>query len=160
MEAIVAVYSDWGIGRDGTQPVALRADRSFFRKTTAGAAVLCGRRTAEDFPGGKPLPNRVNYLLTRRGQAPAGFLPVRSVEEALEAARGRERFFVIGGASVYRAMIPYCSRVYVTKLEIDPGSDVFFPDLDSSPDWALRSASPRQEEDDVPYTFCVYERKK
>ena len=58
MDIIVAVYDDWGIGKDGTQPVALTADRKFFRETTRGASVIVGRRTVEDFPGGKPLPGR------------------------------------------------------------------------------------------------------
>ena len=60
MELIVAVYDDWGIGRDGTQPVALSADRKFFRATTRGAMVIAGRRTIEDFPGKQPLPGRVD----------------------------------------------------------------------------------------------------
>ena len=68
MELIVAVYDDWGIGRDGTQPVALSADRRFFRETTRGCMVIVGRRTIEDFPGKKPLPGRVNVALTRSEQ--------------------------------------------------------------------------------------------
>ena len=65
MELIVAVHDDWGIGKDGTQPVALTADRKFFRETTRGAMVIVGRRTIDDFPGKKPLPSRVNVALTR-----------------------------------------------------------------------------------------------
>ena len=68
MELIVAVYDDWGIGKDGTQPVALSADRKFFRETTRGATVIVGRRTVEDFPEQKPLPGRVNILLNRTKQ--------------------------------------------------------------------------------------------
>ena len=64
MKAIVAVYDDWGIGANGTQPVAVSADRKFFRETTRGSAVIVGRRTLADFPGGKPLPNRVNIVIT------------------------------------------------------------------------------------------------
>ena len=56
MEIIVAVYDDWGIGKDGTQPIALSADRKFFRETTRGAQVIVGRRTIEDFPGKSPCP--------------------------------------------------------------------------------------------------------
>ena len=67
MELIVAVYEDWGIGKDGTQPIALKADRKFFRVTTNGAMVIAGRRTVEDFPGQQPLPGRENVLRTRKG---------------------------------------------------------------------------------------------
>ena len=63
MDLIVAVYDDWGIGKDGTQPIALSTDRKFFRETTRGAMVIVGRRTIEDFPGKKSLPGRVNVAL-------------------------------------------------------------------------------------------------
>lgn len=65
MDAIVAVYEDWGIGAEGTQPVALSADRRYFREKTQNAWVIVGRKTLGDFPGGRPLPNRVNLVLTR-----------------------------------------------------------------------------------------------
>ena len=74
MELIVAVYDDWGIGRDGTQPVALAADRKFFRETTRGAMVIAGRKTIDDFPGKKPLPGRVNVVLTRSNADIPGFM--------------------------------------------------------------------------------------
>ena len=73
MELIVAVYEDWGIGKNGTQPVALSADRKFFRETTKGAMVIVGRRTVEDFPGKKPLPGRENVILTRQEGEVPGF---------------------------------------------------------------------------------------
>ena len=72
MELIVAVYDDWGIGRDGTQPVALSADRKFFRVTTRGAMVIAGRRTIEDFPGKQPLPGRVNVALSAASSSAVG----------------------------------------------------------------------------------------
>ena len=80
MELIVAVYADWGIGCSGTQPIALSADRKFFRETTKGCMVIAGRRTVEDFPGRKPLPGRENVLLTRRGGLYPGFTLCDSVE--------------------------------------------------------------------------------
>ena len=58
MDAIVAVYADWGIGAKGTQPLVIPADRRRFRALTMGAAVIVGRRTLDDFPGGRPLPGR------------------------------------------------------------------------------------------------------
>ena len=82
MELIVAVYDDWGIGRDGTQPVALSADRKFFRTTTRGAMVIAGRRTIEDFPGKQPLPGRVNVALSRSGAEIPGFTVCDSAEKA------------------------------------------------------------------------------
>ena len=87
MELIVAVYDDWGIGKDGTQPIALSADRKFFRETTRGAAIIVGRRTVEDFPGQKPLPGRENILLTRTKRLYPGFTVASSPEDAAQLAK-------------------------------------------------------------------------
>ena len=76
MEAIVAVYSDWGIGSGGTQPVVLKADRVHFRELTMGAAVIVGRKTLEDFPGGRPLKGRHNIVVSRQELTIEGAEPV------------------------------------------------------------------------------------
>ena len=109
MDAIVAVYEDWGIGAEGTQPVALSADRRYFREKTQNAWVIVGRKTLGDFPGGRPLPNRVNLVLTRGNPEIPGARIVHSPGEALAAVAGQKAVFVIGGASVYGAMLPFCT---------------------------------------------------
>ena len=86
MELIVAVYDDWGIGAEGTQPVALSADRKFFREITKGACVIVGRKTLGDFPGGKPLPNRINVVISRNS-APGSFPELWSLAAAASTAR-------------------------------------------------------------------------
>ena len=159
MDAIVAVYQDWGIGAEGTQPVALSADRRYFREKTRNAWVIVGRNTLADFPGGRPLPNRVNLVLTRGTWEIPGAQMVHSPEEALQAADGQESVFVIGGASVYRAMLPFCSRVYVTHVGACPASDVFFPNLDQNPDWVCTDMGPLCWEGEISYRFCVYTRR-
>ena len=87
MELIVAIYDDWGIGKDGTQPIHLSADRVFFRETTRGKLVIAGRRTIDDFPGRKPLPGRVNVALTRQNIQIPGFTVCHSPEQVLELAK-------------------------------------------------------------------------
>lgn len=159
MELIVAVYDDWGIGRDGTQPVALSADRKFFRETTRGAMVIVGRRTIEDFPGQKPLPGRVNVALSRNAQEIPGFTLARSPEEAAELARSAERAFVIGGGSVYRQMLPLCRAAYVTKVHCTPESDTFFLNLDEDSQWELAEILLSGEENGIAYEMCRYVRK-
>lgn len=158
MELIVAVYDDWGIGRDGTQPVALSADRRFFRQTTKGAMVIVGRRTIEDFPGKKPLPGRVNVALTRTQQEIEGFTVCTSAEAAAELAKTAERAMVIGGGSVYRQMLPYCDTAYVTKVHCCPESDTFFPNLDEDAQWSLAEVLQSGEENGVAYEMCRYKR--
>ena len=158
MEAIVAVYADWGIGSDGTQPVVLKADRAHFREVTAGAAVLVGRRTMEDFPGGKPLKGRHNIVVTRQNLGIEGAQVVHDTEEALAAAAAQGRCLVIGGASVYKQFFPHMSKIYVTKIDLIPHSDSFFPNLDEDKQWVCTERGPWQEENGVRYQFCTYER--
>ena len=160
MELIVAVYDDWGIGRDGTQPVALSADRKFFREETRGAMVIAGRRTIEDFPGKKPLPGRVNVALTRSQAQIPGFTVCHTPEEVLKLAGTVDRAMVIGGGSVYRQMLPLCDKAYITKVHATPESDTFFPNLDADPAWELSQILQSGEENGIGYEMCLYERKK
>lgn len=159
MELIVAVYSDWGIGRDGTQPIALSADRKFFRATTKGATVIVGRRTIADFPGGRPLPNRVNVVLSRQEVEIPGAVVCHSPEEAAEITKDAQHVMVIGGGSVYAQMLPMCDRAYVTKVHANPGSDTFFPNLDQDPQWKLEEILQSGEEEGIAYEMCLYVRK-
>lgn len=160
MEAIVAVYSDWGIGSGGTQPLVLKADRRRFREVTEGAAVIVGRRTLEDFPGGKPLKGRQNIVVTRQELQIEGAVVVHDSAQALSEGAKYPRCLVIGGASIYRELFPHMGRVYVTKIKAAPHSDSFFPDLDQAEDWCLEEEGPWLEEDGVAYSFCVYSRRR
>jgi len=158
MELIVAVYDDWGIGKDGTQPVALSADRKFFRQATKGAMVIVGRRTIEDFPGKKPLPGRVNVALTRKGGEIPGFTVCKSPEEAAQLAKTAERAMVIGGGSIYRQMLPMCDTAYITKVHTTIECDTYFHNLDADPAWELKEIIQSGEEDGIAYDICLYKR--
>ena len=159
MELIVAVYDDWGIGRDGTQPIALSSDRKFFREMTRGAMVIAGRKTIADFPGQKPLPGRCNVALTRTQAELPGFTVCRSPEEALALARTAERAMVIGGGSVYRQMLPYCDTAYITKVHVTPESDTYFPNLDEDENWYVAETLQSGEENGIGYEMLLYKRK-
>ena len=159
MELIVAVYDDWGIGRDGTQPIALSADRKFFRETTRGAMVIAGRKTIADFPGQKPLPGRVNVALSRNADEIPGFILCRSPEEAAELAKTAQRAMVIGGGSIYRQMMPFCDTAYITKVHVTPESDTYFPNLDADDDWYLAETLQSGEENGISYEMLLYKRK-
>ena len=100
MNLIVAVDEKWGIGKDGGLLAHLPEDMKYFRETTRGRTVVMGRRTLESFPGGKPLKNRVNMVLSRdEAYAPEGVRVYHSVEDVLEALRDcrEEDVFIIGG---------------------------------------------------------------
>ena len=158
MELIVAVFDDWGIGKDGTQQVALSADRKFFRETTRGAMVIAGRRTIEDFPGQQPLPGRKNLVLSRNAREIPGFTVCKTLGEAAELAKAEQRTFVIGGGSIYAQMLPLCQKAYVTKIHMTPESDTYFPNLDTDPHWQLDSVLQSGEENGIAYEMCLYKR--
>ncbi|MBP3208740.1 MAG: dihydrofolate reductase [Oscillospiraceae bacterium] len=158
LEAIVAVYEDWGIGDGTTQPVVLSADRARFRSVTAGAAVIVGRKTMEDFPHGRPLKGRYNIVVTRQDMEIPEAEVVHSTEEALAAAAGHERCIVLGGASIFDQFFPYIQKAYITKIGCCPDSSRFFPNLDELSDWQCAEESPLYEENGIPYRFCLYER--
>lgn len=159
MDLIVAVYDDWGIGKNGTQPIALSADRKFFRETTKGATVIVGRKTLADFPGGRPLPKRVNLVLSRQDVQIEGATVCHTPEAAAQMASGAEKVMVIGGGSVYQQMLPMCDRAYITKVHVTPESDTYFANLDADPNWELQEVLQSGEEDGISYEMCLYVRK-
>ena len=159
MDLIVAVYDDWGIGCSGTQPIALSADRKFFREQTRGAMVIAGRKTIGDFPGGKPLPGRINVALTRTVDEMPGFTICRSPEEAMELGKTAEKVMVIGGGSVYRQMLPYCDTAIITKVHCTTPCDTYFPNLDEMDDWFLAETLQSGEENGIAYEMLVYKRR-
>ena len=158
LEAIVAVYSDWGIGAHGTQPVVIKADRRRFRELTESETVIVGRKTLADFPGGRPLKNRTNIVLTRQTFSIEGAETAGSVENALQLAASHSRTFVIGGESIYRELLPHIERIFLTKIELTPHSDAFFFDLDADPAWRVVEVEEEAEENGVRYRFLTYER--
>lgn len=158
MDAIVAVYADWGIGAGGTQPVVLKADRQRFVELTRGKTVIVGRKTLADFPGGKPLKNRRNIVITRQKIDIEGAETADSAETAIKLCGGEAT--VLGGQSVFGEFMPYIDRVFVTKIFCCPKSDSYFADLDASPDWRVASEEPTLSENGVEYRFMCYERIK
>ncbi len=157
MEAIVAVYTDWGIGSDGTQPIVIPEDRRRFAEITRGSTLIVGSKTLLDFPGSKPLAGRRNIVLTRQESEVEGAEIVHTPEEAI-ALCGEDRTFVVGGATVYMAMFPYLDKIYVTKIDATPASDAYFPNLDSLPDW-VQTETEHFSSGGVECEFCVYEKK-
>ena len=154
MDAIVAVYSDWGIGADGTQPVVLKADRKHFVELTRGRTVIVGRRTLADFPGGR----RRNIVLTRQSTVIDGAEIAHSPEQARSLCA--DDAMVLGGQSVFRDMMPYIDRIFVTKINCRPRSDSFFENLDESSDWRITDQSEALREGEIEYSFVCYERIK
>ena len=156
MTAIVCVSENWGIGRDGALLFRISADHKRFRALTLGKTVILGRKTLETFPGGRPLRDRRNIILSRGALTVDGAEVVHSVAEA--AALGGEDAVVIGGASVYAALLDRCERVRVTKVAAAPEADSFFPRLDGDPDWRVERESEVMEENGLKFRYIDYVR--
>ena len=160
MNLIVAVDRSWAIGRDGDQLCYISADLKRFQALTTGHTVILGRKTLATFPGGRPLKNRRNLILSRTpGFAPEGAQVFSGLEELL--AEAEEDSFVIGGASVYRALLPRCDTAYVTKIDAAfPGADAFFPDLDADPHWVAAEEGEPLEQEGLAFRYVTYRRVK
>lgn len=161
MNLIVAVDKNWAIGLGNKLLVSIPADMKFFRQTTTGKVVVMGRKTLESFPGGQPLKNRTNIIITRDPayQVKDGIV-VSTIEEAVEELKKykEEDIFVIGGESIYRQMLPYCKTAFVTKIDHAYDADTFFPNLAEMEDWKLTGISEEQTYFDLEYVFARYER--
>jgi dihydrofolate reductase len=155
---IVAMAQNGVIGRDNALPWRLPEDLKRFKAFTLGKTLLMGRKTYESI--GRPLPGRANLVLTRDSgwQAP-GIVVVHSVEEALAGAAGSE-LVAIGGAEIYRLVLPFARRIYLTHVHADVPGDTYFPDFDPT-QWADVEcrAHPADEDHAYPMTFVTLERR-
>ena len=160
MNCIVVVDQNWAIGCEGGLLFSLPTDMKRFRSLTVDGTVILGRKTLDSFPGGRPLPRRRNIVITRKVDFDReGCEIVPSPQAALEAAAGteEEQLWVIGGGSVYTALLPKCKRAFVTRVDAAaPEADTFFPNLDKLPGWEVESVSEPVEENGVTYRFVDY----
>lgn len=155
---IVAMAQGGVIGIDNKLPWRLPADLAFFKRTTMGHPVIMGRKTYESI--GKPLPGRMNVVLTRDSAYTAdGCTVVHTPEEALQAAAGQNPF-VIGGSEVYGLFFGFAERIYVTLIEEHFEGDAYFPEINPD-EWQItsREAGTVDEKNVHPHTFLTFERK-
>jgi dihydrofolate reductase len=169
LSVVVAVDQAWGIGWRGRLLFHAREDMRRFRALTSGHTVIYGRKTLETFPQAKPLTNRTNIILTRQADiAVPGAAIARSLEElySLLVQLADPAVFVIGGASIYRQLLPFCQQAYVSRFAAELPADSFFPDLDRIPGWQLANDESwvcsavdlvgQSRTVDMPLQFCRY----
>ena len=163
MNLIVAVDKNWAIGKEDKLLVSIPADMKMFRQETTGKVVILGRKTLATFPGGLPLKNRTNIILTgNRDFRAKDAVIVHSIEELVEEIKiyPSEDVYCIGGESVYRQLLPYCDTAHVTKVDFAYEADRYFPNLDEMPEWKITARSEEQTYFDLEYEFVKYERVK
>lgn len=161
MRAIVVVDQNWGIGKKNDLLFRLPADMKHFRETTEGKVVVMGSNTLLSFPGGKPLKNRTNIVLWPDGEDREDCKVVHSLGQLFEEV-GRypeQDVFVVGGAMLYRTLLPYCSGAIVTRADADGDAEVFFENLDRLENWECVSEGEPQETNGINIRFCVYKNR-
>ncbi|MFI3229265.1 MAG: dihydrofolate reductase [Bacillota bacterium] len=157
MKAIVAVDSEWGIGKNNDMLFHLPLDLAFFKEQTMGKTIVMGRKTLLSFPNGKPLPKRENIVLSSTFNSDQ-CLCVQSMQElkAVLNERDADSVFIVGGAMFYNTMINYCSEAIITKIEAVGGATHFFPNLDDMQNWTLVESSTPQTTNGYTVTFTKY----
>ena len=163
MKMIVEVDKNWGIGKNNDLLFSIPADMKMFRTETSGKVVVMGRKTLESFPGGLPLKNRTNIVLSGNPDYQVkGAIVVHSLQELLEEIKKypKDQVYCIGGDSVYKMLLPYCDTAQVTKIDFAYEADSYFPNLDEMPQWQVAAESEEQTYFDLEYRFVRYERCK
>ncbi len=165
MQAILHCDRNWGIGKKNDLMFHLPLDMAYFRSTTLNKVVVMGSNTLLSFPEGKPLKKRTNIVLWPGGDVERadrdGFILVESLDDLFKEIKKykSEDVFIIGGAMMYRTMLPYCDKVLLTKVDADGGAEVFFENLDENPQWKLIEEGDRIIDNGYPIRFCTYENE-
>lgn len=160
---IVAVAKNNVIGKDNQLIWHLPADMKFFKGKTSGHTIITGRKNYESIPEKfRPLPNRVNIVITRQQDynAPGSFV-VNSLEQAIEKAKQNNdnEIFIIGGAQIYAQSIGLVDKMYVTKIDHEFDGDAFFPDIDYAK-WKVSSEVKHTADEKNIYDFTILELVK
>lgn len=163
MNCIVVVDNNWGIGKNGDLLVRNPIDMKFFTAKTSGNVVIMGRKTLESFPGGRPLKNRTNLVLSRSfsNDGQEGVKYFSTVEDLLRECQNYDpsSLFVIGGGEIYHRLLEYCDTAYVTYMDKSFDVDTWFPNLDVQDEWELAEVSDKDVLDDFTFAFRTYKKK-
>ena len=161
ISAIVAVDKDWGIGYQGQLLEHLPPDMKYFKELTTNHVVVMGRKTWDSLPN-KPLKDRLNLVITT-GERQYGegtcFIGMAEAMARLAHWEEDEEWFIIGGGTIYKELLPICDRVYVTKIEkYHKNIDTYFPNLDKDPNWEVSTCTELRDYGNIPYAFLTYDR--
>lgn len=160
MDMIVAADRRWAIGKGGDLIYSIPEDMKFFRRMTQGKTLVMGRKTLESFPGGKPLPKRVNIVLSsNRGYAPEGVVAVHDLGELFAeiAKYPGDDVMLIGGGRLYTELAPYCHRAYITLIDAETeDADTYIPNFDELEGWRLEDVSETVETGGFSIKFATY----
>lgn len=156
MNIIVAIDENRGIGFEGNLLVSIPEDLRFFKQKTTGNVVVMGRKTLESLPNKRPLPNRVNIVLSQNPTYEVdGAIVVHSIKECKDVLKNypSEQIYIMGGASIYEAFMPEVDVMYVTKICHTFQADAYFPEFEQ---WVLVEKSEMKCHNGINYQFETY----
>lgn len=168
ISAIVCTDENFGIGCQGKLLDTIPEDMKFFKETTTNKIIIMGRKTYDSLPK-KPLPNRTNIIITTKAKKNPKIQNDKTILSNMDSIinwLGKEEvinnnngIFIIGGGTIYKKLLPYCERIYITKiLHAYDNVDTYFPNIDIMWEWILTSESEIKEYNGVKYKFCIYDR--
>lgn len=157
MNCIAIVDKKWGIGKNNRLLFNIPEDMEFFKQKTVGNIVVMGKNTLLSFPGENPLPNRTNIILSTTLERNDCIVCRNLFALWKQLCKfNLQDVFIIGGEQVYRQLLPYCSKAYITKVNADGYASDFFPNLDKDRNWELILSGENQMFGDVEFCFCEY----
>ena len=161
---VVAMSNNWVIGVNNDLPWNLKDDLAHFKKYTTGKIMIMGRKTYESI--GRPLPNRVNYVISSTLKDIEGVSIFTSLEDAIEAAKIynldqdiANEVAIIGGGYLFRDSIDSFNKLILTRVDCSIDGDVYYPEIDFS-NWELISSDEFLKNEDNQYDFAVETYKK
>ncbi|MCI7354368.1 MAG: type 3 dihydrofolate reductase [[Actinobacillus] rossii] len=155
---IVATTQNNVIGKDNQMPWHLPADLAWFRQNTTGKPVIMGRKTFESI--GRPLPKRINIVLSRQPFEHEGVTWKDSLESAVDFVKDSEEIVLIGGGELFKQYLPKADKLYLTQIQAEIEGDTFFPELNWN-EWKIEYDEYRQADENNVYDlrFLILVRK-
>jgi dihydrofolate reductase len=163
LSGIAALAANRVIGKGGDLPWRLPEDMKFFKDKTLGHSMIMGRKTFESLPGGKPLPDRLHIVISRRlDYRPIGAVVVPTLDDAIHEATLRrddwgEEIFVIGGGEIFALALPRLDRMYLTEIHREFAGDAYFPQWNPA---EFSVVERRERHEPLRYDFVTYERAR
>lgn len=156
---IVATTINNVIGKDNQMPWHLPADLAWFRQNTTGKPVIMGRKTFESI--GRPLPKRINIVLSRKPFEHEGVIWKDSLESAVDLVKDSEEILLLGGGELFKQYLPQADKLYFTQIQAEIDGDTFFPELNWD-EWNIEHEEYRHADENNAYDlkFLILMRKK
>lgn len=168
ISSIVCVDKNWGIGCQNKLLTYIPEDMRFFKEKTKNNVVIMGRKTYESLPS-RPLPYRTNMVVTSKidkhceiDENGTVFVSMNFIKTYLQTLSPESPidYYVIGGGQIYKELLPYCNKVYVTKVNFAfEDVDTYFPNLDKQENWEITDDGEEKEYRGTKYRFCIYKKE-